>query len=113
VEPAGVRRDWQERGSGRRKSSHTERAKRLFVDPRDGGRADAGVHAARQTAEQYATDKRERPPRAGERALAGKVGAYQAALNDDRRREIEADPFRRPPGVWSTSALELGVDVGA
>jgi len=34
-------------------------------------------------------------------------------LNDDRRREIEADLHSGDlRGVWSTSALELGVDVG-
>jgi len=68
---------------------------------------------ARQTAEQYATDSASDLRERGERGLAGKVGAYQAALNDDRRREIEADLHSGDlRGVWSTSALELGVDVG-
>ncbi|WP_407067192.1 DEAD/DEAH box helicase [Haloarcula regularis] len=49
-----------------------------------------------------------RPPRPGRRR-----GAYQAALTDERRRDLESrlqsGDLR---GVWSTSALELGVDVG-
>jgi len=68
---------------------------------------------ARQTAGAVRDRQRERPPRGGASAGSGKVGAYQAALNDDRRREIEADLHSGDlRGVWSTSALELGVDVG-
>ncbi|EMA68178.1 DEAD/DEAH box helicase [Halorubrum aidingense JCM 13560] len=104
--------DWQERGSGRRKSSHTE-SKRLFVDLVAAGAQTLAFTRARQTAEQYATDSASDLRERGERELAGAVGAYQAALKDDRRREIEsalhAGDLR---GVWSTSALELGVDVG-
>jgi len=104
--------DWQERGSGRRKSSHTE-SKRLFVDLVTAGAQTLAFTRARQTAEQYATDSASDLRERGERGLAGKVGAYQAALNDDRRREIEADLHSGDlRGVWSTSALELGVDVG-
>ncbi|WP_193308580.1 DEAD/DEAH box helicase [Halorubrum halophilum] len=104
--------DWQERGSGRRKSSHTE-SKRLFVDLVTAGQQTLAFTRARQTAEQYATDSASDLRERGERDLAANVGAYQAALSDDRRREIEgalhAGDLR---GVWSTSALELGVDVG-
>ncbi|MYL16373.1 DEAD/DEAH box helicase [Halorubrum terrestre] len=104
--------DWQERGSGRRKSSHTE-SKRLFVDLVTAGQQTLAFTRARQTAEQYATDSASDLRERGERDLAGKVGAYQAALTDDRRREIEADLHAGDlRGVWSTSALELGVDVG-
>lgn len=56
-----------------------------------------------------AHDLRER----GEHDLAETVAAYQAALSHDRREEIEhglhSGEIR---GVWSTNALELGVDVG-
>ena len=104
--------DWQERGSGRRKSSHTE-SKRLFVDLVAAGAQTLAFTRARQTAEQYATDSASELRSRGEHDLAGRVGAYQAALNDDRRREIEADLHSGElRGVWSTSALELGVDVG-
>ncbi|WP_245626053.1 DEAD/DEAH box helicase [Haloparvum sedimenti] len=104
--------DWQERGSGRRKSSHTE-TKRLFVDLVQQGHQTLTFTRARQTAEQYATDSADDLRDRGERELAGKVGAYQAALKDDTRRDLEArlhDGDLR--GVWSTNALELGVDVG-
>ncbi|OYR56437.1 DEAD/DEAH box helicase [Halorubrum halodurans] len=104
--------DWAERGSGRRRSSHTE-SKRLFVDLVASGRQTLAFTRARQTAEQYATDSASDLRERGERDLAGKVGAYQAALTDDRRREIEADLHAGDlRGVWSTNALELGVDVG-
>ncbi|MFC5136044.1 MULTISPECIES: DEAD/DEAH box helicase [Haloferacaceae] len=104
--------DWAERGSGRRKSSHTE-SKRLFVDLVASGRQTLAFTRARQTAEQYATDSASDLRERGEHDLAAKVGAYQAALKDDRRREIEADLHAGDlRGVWSTNALELGVDVG-
>ena len=104
--------DWQERGSGRRKSSHTE-SKRLFCDLVQSGRQTLAFTRARQTAEQYATDSASDLRERGERDLAAKVGAYQAALTNERRREIEDDLHAGDMrGIWSTSALELGVDVG-
>ncbi|WP_418285282.1 DEAD/DEAH box helicase [Halorubrum sp. DTA46] len=104
--------DWQERGSGRRKSSHTE-SKRLFCDLVTAGAQTLAFTRARQTAEQYATDSASELRSRGERDLAGKVGAYQAALKNERRREIETDLHSGAlRGVWTTSALELGVDVG-
>jgi len=104
--------DWAERGSGRRKSSHTE-TKRLFCDLVTAGAQTLAFTRARQTAEQYATDSASDLRERGERDLADRVGAYQAALPDDRRREIEARLHSGDlRGVWSTSALELGVDVG-
>jgi len=104
--------DWQERGSGRRKSSHTE-SKRLFCDLVTAGAQTLAFTRARQTAEQYATDSASDLRERGERDLAAKVGAYQAALTNERRREIETDLHAGDlRGVWSTSALELGVDVG-
>jgi len=104
--------DWAERGSGRRKSSHAE-SKRLFCDLVTAGAQTLAFTRARQTAEQYATDSASDLRERGEPDLASAVGAYQAALTDDRRREIEADLHSGElRGVWSTSALELGVDVG-
>ncbi len=104
--------DWRERRSGRRKSSHTE-SKRLFVDLVASGHQTLTFTRARQAAERYATDSAAELRQRGAHDLAAQVGAYQAALGDDRRREIEtklhAGDLR---GVWSTNALELGVDVG-
>jgi DEAD/DEAH box helicase domain-containing protein len=99
-------------GSGRRKSSHTE-AKQLFVDLVSRGLQTAVFTDSRQTVERYATDSADELRERGHADLAGQVGAYQAALTDDRRESIEAglhDGSLR--GVWTTSALELGVDVG-
>ncbi|MEZ3114897.1 DEAD/DEAH box helicase [Halobaculum sp. MBLA0147] len=102
----------RERQSGRRKSSHTE-TKQLFVDLLARGKQTLAFTRARQSAERYATDSADELRQRGERDLAGKVEAYQAALTHERRREIEdglhAGDVR---GVWSTNALELGVDVG-
>ncbi|MFW6321396.1 MAG: DEAD/DEAH box helicase [Halohasta sp.] len=103
---------WQDRGSGRRRSSHTE-AKRLFVDLVSRGYQTLAFTRARQAAEQYATESAQELRERGERDLAGKVRAYQAALKHDTRREIEADLQSGDlRGIWSTNALELGVDVG-
>ena len=104
--------DWQERGSGRRRSSHTE-SKRLFVDLVASGRQTLTFTRARQTAEQYATDSAGELRERGHNELAANVGAYQAALSNETRREIESQLHAGElRGVWSTNALELGVDVG-
>ncbi|MEF8883092.1 MAG: DEAD/DEAH box helicase [Halapricum sp.] len=99
-------------GSGRRKSSHPE-AKRLFVDLLQRDLQTVVFTTSRQVAERYATESAETLRERGEHDLATQVGAYQAALDSDRRRELEAglqDGSLR--GVWSTNALELGVDIG-
>ncbi|WP_117590963.1 DEAD/DEAH box helicase [Haloprofundus halophilus] len=99
-------------GSGRRKSSHTE-TKNLFVDLVANDYQTLAFTRARQAAERYATDSGKELRRRGERDLARKVRAYQASLKHDTRRDIESrlhDGDLR--GVWSTNALELGVDVG-
>jgi len=103
---------WQDRGSGRRKSSHTE-SKQLFVDLVARGYQTLAFTRARQAAEQYATESSEELRERGEHDLAGKIRAYQAALKHDLRREIEGDLQSGDlRGIWSTNALELGVDVG-
>ena len=99
-------------GSGRRKSSHPE-AKRLFVDLLQRGLQTVVFTSSRQIAERYATESADALRDRGEHDLASGVAAYQAALKSDRRRELEAglqDGSVR--GVWSTNALELGVDIG-
>ncbi len=99
-------------GSGRRRSAHVE-TKRIFVDLVERGLQTVVFTGARQTAERYATDSAKELRQRGEHDLADGVVAYQAALTDSRREEIEQglhDGDIR--GVWSTSALELGVDVG-
>jgi DEAD/DEAH box helicase domain-containing protein len=99
-------------GSGRRRSAHVE-TKRLFVDLVQRGLQTVVFTRSRQTAERYATESADELRDRGEHDLATAVGAYQAALTDDRRRNLEADlKSGELRGVWSTNALELGVDVG-
>ncbi|WP_049987811.1 DEAD/DEAH box helicase [Halobellus rufus] len=98
--------------SGRRRSSHVE-TKRLFVDLVSRGLQTLAFTRARQTAERYATESAADLRERGEHDAAASVAAYQGALKHERRREIEDglhDGSIR--GVWSTNALELGVDVG-
>jgi DEAD/DEAH box helicase domain-containing protein len=99
-------------GSGRRRSSHAE-TERLFVDLVQRGYQTLAFTRSRQTAERYASESADDLRERGETDLAGRVGAYQAALTDERRRDLEqrleSGDLR---GVWSTNALELGVDVG-
>jgi DEAD/DEAH box helicase domain-containing protein len=101
-----------EAGGGRRRSSHTE-TERLFCDLVSKGYQTLVFTSARQTAERYASKSASTLRERGEADLARNIEAYQAALTDDRRREIEnglqSGDVR---GVWSTNALELGVDIG-
>ncbi|WP_135667673.1 DEAD/DEAH box helicase [Halorhabdus rudnickae] len=99
-------------GQGRRRSHHVE-TQRLFVDLVQRGLQTVVFTDSRQVAERYATESSQKLRERGEGTLATQIGAYQAALTSDRRRELEAglhDGSIR--GVWSTNALELGVDVG-
>ncbi|MFB6308293.1 MAG: DEAD/DEAH box helicase [Haloarculaceae archaeon] len=99
-------------GSGRRRSSGTE-ARKLFVDLVQRGHQTVVFTDSRQGAERYADGSREDLRERGEYDLAESVGAYHAALTPDRRRRLERDLKAGDlRGVWSTSALELGVDVG-
>ncbi len=99
-------------GHGNRRSSHTE-TKRLFVDLVSSGYQTAVFTRARQTAERYATDSARELRERGEQELARNVEAYQAALPNERREEIEDGLHSGTVrGVWSTNALELGVDIG-
>jgi DEAD/DEAH box helicase domain-containing protein len=97
---------------GRRRSSHTE-AERLFCDLVSRGYQTLVFSSARQTVERYADESAKALRERGEYDLADGVAAYQAALTDDRRRDIEAGlQSSEIRGVWSTNALELGVDIG-
>ncbi|MFK5602351.1 MULTISPECIES: DEAD/DEAH box helicase [unclassified Haloferax] len=99
-------------GSGRRRSGHVE-TKNLFVDLVARGHQTLAFTRARQAAERYASESASDLRSRGEHDLAGEVAAYQASLTHDRRREIEAGLHDGDiAGVWSTNALELGVDVG-
>jgi DEAD/DEAH box helicase domain-containing protein len=100
-------------GDGSRRTSPHVESKRLFCDLVARGHQTVVFTPSRQTAERYATESERALRERGEGELATKVAAYQAALTDDRRRAIEdgltSGDVR---GVWSTNALELGVDIG-
>ncbi|MEF8790957.1 MAG: DEAD/DEAH box helicase [Haloarculaceae archaeon] len=99
-------------GDGRRRSAHTE-TRRLFVDLVERGFQTLVFTGSRQTAERYASESASELRKRGAHDPARSVGAYHAALTDDRRREVEAGLRSGDVrGAWSTSALELGVDVG-
>jgi DEAD/DEAH box helicase domain-containing protein len=86
---------------------------RLFVDLVQHGYQTVAFTRARQTAERYATISSDTLAERGESDLAETVTAYHAGLRDDRRGTIEtALHASECAGVWSTSALELGVDIG-
>ena len=102
----------EDRGSGRRRSRHVE-TMRLFADLVTKGHQSLVFAGARQVAERYATESAEMLQGRGHDDLAEAVTAYQAALKSSRREEIEDDLHDGTlRGVWSTNALELGVDVG-
>jgi len=98
--------------SGRRTSNHTE-TERLFADLVSKDYQTLTFTRARQAAERYAMESADELRDRGRGDLAADVTAYQAALGRERRAEIE-DGLRdgEVPGVWSTNALELGVDIG-
>jgi DEAD/DEAH box helicase domain-containing protein len=99
-------------GTGRRRSAHTE-SKKLFIDLVERGYQTVVFCRSRQTCERYATDCADELRRRGDHKAARNIGAYQASLTNERREEIEAGlKSGNIRGVWSTNALELGVDIG-
>ncbi len=88
-------------------SSYTE-ATNVFLESLDHGLKTILFTKARRTAELVSSwIKEERPD------LSSKVASYRAGYLPSERRAIEADLFGgRLAGVVSTSALELGIDVG-
>ena len=102
---------WGDDG-GRRRSPHVE-SKNLFCDLLQRDLQTVVFTGSRQIAERYASESARELRDRGEGELASRVAAYQAALRDGKREDIEARLHDGDlAGVWSTSALELGVDVG-
>ncbi|WP_323676310.1 DEAD/DEAH box helicase [Halorubellus sp. PRR65] len=102
---------WGEDG-GRRRSPHVE-AKNLFCDLVQRDLQTVVFTGSRQIAERYAQECATELRKRGETDRGERVAAYQAALRDGRREDIETRLHDGDlAGVWSTSALELGVDVG-
>jgi ATP-dependent helicase YprA (DUF1998 family) len=68
---------------------------------------------SRQAAEQCAQVAARRLQRDGSPGLADDVAAYQAALSDERREELEAGLHSGDiRAVWSANALKVGVNIG-
>ncbi|WP_128478973.1 DEAD/DEAH box helicase [Halorussus pelagicus] len=98
---------------GERRSNHPETV-RLFCDLVQRGYQTLVFTRARQGAEQYANWCDNRLRKRGEHDLADQITAYHSALSDERRTTIENDLRNGDVrGVWSTNALELGIDVGS
>ena len=97
----------------KRKSNHTESIQ-LFSDLVSEDYQTITFTRTRQGAEEYAM-RSERELRGREEyEKANRVEAYEGALTKHRRDEIErglrTDEIK---GVWSTSALELGINIGS
>ncbi|MDL0128446.1 DEAD/DEAH box helicase [Halobacterium salinarum] len=102
----------QEVVGGERRSHHVESV-RLFCDLVTRGYQTLVFTAARQGTEQY-VDWADRMLRnRGQYDLADSTHAYHAALNTGRRLKLEEELRSGDArGVWSTNALELGIDIG-
>ncbi|WP_440006471.1 DEAD/DEAH box helicase [Halomicrococcus sp. SG-WS-1] len=104
--------EYEDGATTRRRSNHTE-TRRLFVDLVARDHQTLAFTRARQAAEQYAMQSEEDLRERGRSDLADSIAAYQAALRNDRRRELETGLHSGDVrGAWSTNALELGVDIG-
>jgi len=97
---------------GERLSNHAQTV-RLFADLVGKSYQTLVFTTARQGAEQYVEWSDAILRERGQTDLADNIHAYHAALKDDDRRQIEADlQDGTARGIWSTKALELGVDIG-
>lgn len=98
---------------GDRRSPHPETA-RLLADLVQRDYQTLVFTGARQTAERYAERTASLLGQRGAHDLAEVIGAYQASLTQDTRETIEGRLQNGSlRGVWSTNALELGIDVGS
>lgn len=104
--------EMEDSGHGRRRSAHVE-TMQLFVSLVKAGYQTLVFGRSRQLVERYAMESQRKLREDGAADLANRVRAYEAALTHDRRTALE-DGLRDGSirGVWSTSALELGVDIG-
>jgi len=99
--------------SGQVRSTHTTTA-RLAATLVERGLQTIVFTRSRQTAEQYAQATARRLDHDGHQNLADQVAAYQASLSNERRDELEAGLHAGDIRcVWSTNALEVGVDIGS
>ena len=97
----------------RERRSHRPIALQLFVELVAHGHQTLVFASARQEVEQYAVAATNTLQMLGMGEVAHRVTAYHAALTDDDRNAIESG-LRSGDirGIWSTNALELGIDIG-
>jgi DEAD/DEAH box helicase domain-containing protein len=109
----GPRLSAQDEELGGERQSHHAHSVNLFSDLVSRGYQTLVFTSARQGAEQYVDWCDSTLRGRGKTDLAKRIHAYHAALPDERRRELEkglrSGEIR---GVWSTEALELGIDIG-
>ena len=100
-------------GSGERKSHH-EQAAKLCTELVSEGYQTLVFTRTRQGAERYAKRVRHHLGKRGYQDLTDGVLAYHANLRDTERSEIEQGLKEGTiRGIWSTNALELGIDIGS
>jgi DEAD/DEAH box helicase domain-containing protein len=110
--PAGDSSEVSRGAGGARRSNHVE-ANRLFCDLVQRGYQTLVFTRTRQTAERYAELADQELSGRGNHELADSVSAYHAALAGERRQALEtALQDGEARGVWSTTALEIGIDIG-
>lgn len=89
-------------------------AREMLVELLREGATSIAFARARVTAELIARATREALARSGRRDLAERVGVYRAGYLPEDRRRIESDlAGGRLRAIVSTTALELGVDIGS
>jgi DEAD/DEAH box helicase domain-containing protein len=99
-------------GGGERRSNHTASV-RLLADLVERGYQTLVFTDSRQGAEQNAERTDAMLRKRGQHDAADGISAYHAALDDSRRRDLEAQlRAGEARGVWCTDALELGIDIG-
>jgi DEAD/DEAH box helicase domain-containing protein len=97
---------------GKRLSNH-QQSVRLFCSLLQRGYQTLVFTTARQGAAQYVDQADQMLRERGQTELADAIHAYHAALSSERRQQLEADLQEGTArGVWSTNALELGIDIG-
>ena len=87
---------------------------RLFTELVARGHQTLVFTRTRQGTEQYAKESANRLEQMGYGDLTERITAYHAAREDDDREAIERGlQTGAVRGVWSTNALELGIDIGS
>lgn len=112
-QPPNIYKDDGSKENGDKLSSHGV-SKKIAKDLAIGGYQTVVFTRARQVAEQYSMQMAEELFDEGYMGVGESIAAYHGALNKDKRNEIEEGLKTKDLSVvWSTNALELGVDIGS